>query len=114
MPDFEPFELFVDVRECPVPAVAGRTMELPTSAVLVDIVMSLKLPAVACLWCPGRLAGGSVTCLRAFTSNGPGAIVFILWSSPPLVAVLGLTGAYIRSGSGGLLPSPPYPPPPLF
>lgn len=44
-------------------------------------------------------------------SKGPGAIVFILCRRPPLVAVLGLTGAYIGSGSAYLSsPMPPYAP----
>lgn len=48
-PDLEPFELLVDVRECP-PAVAGRCILAPVSAVPIDIVVSFILPIVACLW----------------------------------------------------------------
>ena len=92
-PDLKPPELLVEDLECPGPAIAGRCMFAPISAVREDIVASLKLPAVGCLWCPGR----SPRLLR--TSNGPGAIVFILCRSPPLLGVLGLTGAYIGSGS---------------
>lgn len=38
--------------------------------------------------------------LLPLTSNGPGAIVFILFRSPPFDAVLGLSGAYLGSPSG--------------
>lgn len=104
---FEEIELMVDERECPGPdpgpAVEGRGIDPPTSDVLVDIVVSLRLPKVACLWCP-RPAAESGACLRPFTSNGPGAIVFILWSNPPLLTILGLTGAYIGSTSRLLFP----------
>jgi len=81
----------------------------PTSAVAEDIVLSPKLPSVPCLRCPFP-AGASAAFLRLFTSNGPGAIVFILWRSPPLVAVLGLRGANIGFASP-FFPIPPYPPP---
>jgi len=91
----------VDVLEWPGPAVDGRCMFAPISAVL-DIVISRKLPAVFCLWWP-------VGVCRPFGSKGPGAIVFILCNSPPLVAVLGLSGAY-ESGSAYSLFLSPYPP----
>lgn len=80
-PDLDPDELLVDVRECPAPAVAGRTIDPPTSAVLDDIVISFRLLAVAFLWCRERTGppvGEFPAPLRPFTSNGPGAIVFIL------------------------------------
>lgn len=75
-----------------------------------------ELPTEACdLWLvvgPFELASLSVLpllsvlcepALLPFISNGPGAIVFIRFKSPPLVALLGLTGAYC-SGSSYLAP----------
>lgn len=105
IPDFDPFELFVDVREWPGgPAVDGRIILPPISAVAEDIVASARLPPVPFRRWPGP-AGGPLAFL--LPSKGPGAIVFILCNIPPLVAVLGLTGAYIESGSAYVFPKSP-------
>lgn len=103
-PDLELFVLLVSVRECAELAVDGLWMLPPISPVLVDIV-SLKLEGVFGVWRPLSSAGR-----RSFTSKGPGAIVFIFCSSPPVVTVIGLIGAYIGSASAYLSPMPLWPP----
>jgi hypothetical protein len=75
---------------------------LPISAVREDIVTSFRL------FCLRWFAGKELSLgLRPFMSKGPGAIVFILCRSPPLVAVLGLTGANIGSIGAGFRADPP-------
>ena len=108
-PGLKSLELFVEDRECPESAVAGRCILPPKSAVPVGIAISFMLPTVACLWWP-LSSGGLPNFLRPLISKGPGAIVFILCKSPPVVAFIGLTGAYIGSASAYLSPMPPYPP----
>lgn len=103
MPDFEPFEPLVEVRECPE-EVDGRTTWLTNSAVVVGLATSFKL---FCLRCPISVAPPSPS-LRLLISKGPGAMVFILCNSPPLVAVLGLIGAYVGSPVAGFLADPLY------
>jgi len=99
---FELPELLVELRECP-DAVAGRIIFSATSAVREDMVATFKL---FCLWWPLSTASPSPF-FRPFISKGPGAIVFILCKRPPLVAVLGLIGAYIGSMAAGFIANPP-------
>jgi hypothetical protein len=102
IPALVPNESGAGVCEAPVD-VDGRGIFSGVAAVLVDIVASFKL---RCLRCP---LSGVGSLLAPFTPNGPGTSVFALCKMPPLVAVLGLTGAYIGPFSD-FMPKPPYPP----
>jgi hypothetical protein len=105
IPGLDPKGLGLEDAESP-DAVDGRGIFSGTAAVLEDIVASFKL---RCLICPLSV-NESFFWPPPLISKGPGAIVFALCKSPPLVAVLGLTGAYIGSSVVGFIPKPPYPP----